>query len=169
MVIQYRAHQDCTPLLFNVYTDYIFGEVLQKVDNGIKVNGHYINKTKYADDTVLIEERVNNLQDLHNRVAGKKYELRINEKKKKNRLIISWDHEDFDTDVYGQKIEQVTEFKYYNTRHKYRSLGKICSYSKAYKIWLYRHVLKIFLNCRLTNDGALQLFKTKRMIVDITN
>ena len=62
--IKRGVRQGCvlSPVMFILYTQHIF----RKTNHipGVKINGHHINNSRYADDTVLIAEDEASLQDL---------------------------------------------------------------------------------------------------------
>jgi len=43
---------------FSLYSENIFQEALQERNMGVKVNGVLVNNIRYADDTVLIADKV---------------------------------------------------------------------------------------------------------------
>lgn len=51
-------------LLFNVHLEIIFKEALEDTDAGIKVNGECINNIRYADDTVVLADSLEELPGL---------------------------------------------------------------------------------------------------------
>ncbi|GFR79706.1 retrovirus-related Pol polyprotein LINE-1 [Elysia marginata] len=71
------------PSLFNLYTEYIFREIDDVP--GLKVNGENINNLRYADDTVLLAESENDLQNLVTIIEEKseQYGLMMNTKETK--------------------------------------------------------------------------------------
>lgn len=50
-----------SPLLFNVYSERMFREVLDNTDDGILLNGVLINNLRYAEDTVLLQDTAEGL------------------------------------------------------------------------------------------------------------
>ena len=64
LTIQRGVRQGCvlSPALFNLYTDIIFRNVEHL--RGLNVGGMNINNLRYADDTVLIAETEEDLQDI---------------------------------------------------------------------------------------------------------
>lgn len=72
-----------------MYSKYIFGEALEDGSEDIKGNGENINNIRYADDTTLLAESINNLKTLIDRVSYNiKYcDLNINISRKKFRVI----------------------------------------------------------------------------------
>ena len=54
------VHQGCilSPCIFNLYAEYIMRNAgLDEAQAGIKIAGRNIKNLKYADDTILMEER----------------------------------------------------------------------------------------------------------------
>lgn len=78
-----------SPLLFNLYSESIFREALENIEKGIRVNLIWINNIRYADDTVLIADNMNDLQYLINVVGehSKRMGLKINTKKTKHMVV----------------------------------------------------------------------------------
>jgi len=69
--IKRGIRQNCilSPLLFNRYSDSFFKEALKNTNRGIRVNGEIIiNNIRYADDTVLLSDSIEGLQELLDRV-----------------------------------------------------------------------------------------------------
>ena len=55
------VHQECilSYCLFNLYAEYIMrNAVLEKAQGGIKIAGRNINNLRYADDTILMAEKM---------------------------------------------------------------------------------------------------------------
>ena len=74
-----------SPLLFNLYSDKIFNGAFEDRHMGIKVNEVPISNLRYADDTVLIANNIEELQEMCNILIeeSQKYGLNINAKKLK--------------------------------------------------------------------------------------
>ncbi|NSM56165.1 hypothetical protein HET73_00315 [Wolbachia endosymbiont of Atemnus politus] len=83
------VRQGCvlSPLLFNLYSEEIFKDL--DSFSGIVVGGRNITNLRYADDTVLISDSFENLQNLLDEVnsRGKNFGLQINYKKTKSMII----------------------------------------------------------------------------------
>lgn len=58
-MIKRGVRQGCvlSPLIFNVYSDYIFKEAVTDRNGGIKINDTPLKNLRYADNTVLVVRR----------------------------------------------------------------------------------------------------------------
>ena len=75
-----------SPCLFNLYAGYIMRNTgLDEAQAGIKIAGRNINNLRYADDTILLEEREEELKSLLMKVKEKseKVGLKLNVQKTK--------------------------------------------------------------------------------------
>jgi len=85
--IKRGVRQGCvlSPLLFNAYSEEIFKEALDDVEEGVVINGEIINNMRYADDTVILASSQTGLQFLLQQVNSKcaEYGLKINTQKTK--------------------------------------------------------------------------------------
>ena len=72
-----------SPCLFNLYTENIFGAM--NTNKGIKIGGITINNLHYADDTILLVETEEDLQEILNEMnrIGKTFDMKINAKNTK--------------------------------------------------------------------------------------
>ena len=100
-----------SPAMFNLYTEYIF----RKTNHipGVKINGHYINNLRYADDTVLIAENEASLQDLVTAVKdeSEKCGLFMNIKKTEVMLLTKDTKEEkVSIHIDHKEVEQVQSF-----------------------------------------------------------
>ena len=109
------VRQGCvlSPYLFNIYTEFIFRESEELT--GINIGGKNINNLRYADDTVLMANNNEDLDEVvqvvkhHSRNAG----LEMNAKKTKT-MVFSKTNETPRTNlsIDNTPIEQVAKFKY---------------------------------------------------------
>jgi len=113
--IKKGVRQGCvlSPKLFNIYTEYIFREVEDLP--GCNVGGMNVNNLRYADDTALIADDPEKLQDIINKVnsVSEEYGLRMNIKKTKT-MVITRGHimPTINMKVRGESLKQEEEFKY---------------------------------------------------------
>ena len=89
--IRRGVRQGCivSPTLFNMYSEKIFQNALEVIHEGIKVNGRFVNNIRYADDTVIIANSQEGLQNLINAITreGDAFGLKINTEKTKTMVI----------------------------------------------------------------------------------
>ena len=52
-----------------MYSEKIFQNALEDIYEGIKVNGRFVNKIRYADDTFIIANSQEGLQNLINAIT----------------------------------------------------------------------------------------------------
>ena len=98
-----------SPFLFNFYAEYIMRNPgLEETQAGIKIAGRNINHLRYADDTTLMAESVEELKSLLMKVKeeSEKVGLELNIQKTKimaSGPITSWE-------IYGETVESVSDF-----------------------------------------------------------
>ena len=115
IAIKKGVRQGCvlSPSLFNIYTENIFEHIRESP--GLAIGGENINNLRYADDTALLAENMQDLQDLLNRINERSQEcgLEINIRKTKI-MIISRANITPKADIYvnGEKLEQVESYSY---------------------------------------------------------
>lgn len=85
------VRQGCvlSPLLFNIYSEYIFREAIDNAQEGILLNGQRLNNIRYADDTVVFADSMEDLKQLMDRITASSmnYGLDINRDKTKFMVI----------------------------------------------------------------------------------
>lgn len=85
------VRQGCilSPLLFNIYTEYVMRIVLEEWDGGISVGGRVINNLRYADDTTLLATTREEMENLLNRLetTSLRFGLAINRDKTKMMIV----------------------------------------------------------------------------------
>lgn len=110
------VRQGCvlSPMLFNVYVEKIFQLALDSVATGIKVNGKPINNIRYADDTAILANNLEDLQNMLDRIVevGVQFGLRINIAKTKMMIISRQEFGNINLTINGEAIERVSRFKY---------------------------------------------------------
>ena len=108
------VRQGCvlSPILFNLYTDKIFKDDLA----GVRMGGEEYSNLRYADDTVLIAETIEELQELVTEVKERSLAkgLKMNVKKTKTMVIRRNIEEEckIDINVDGKILEQVKKYLY---------------------------------------------------------
>ena len=113
--IRRGVRQGCvmSPDFFNLYAEIIMRKLIDL--EGIKVGGVNVNNLRYADDTALIADSKEKLQNLIDALdkEGKENGLNINIKKTKV-MVVTKDHEPpkIDMNINNQVIEQVDHFNY---------------------------------------------------------
>lgn len=77
-------------LLFNIYSEEMFSEAFEDIQEGIKINKVAINNIKYTEDTVILVNCLDVLQKLLERLVGigEKYDFELNSVKN-NCMVIS--------------------------------------------------------------------------------
>ena len=87
------VRQGCvlSTMLFNIYVEKIFQLALDNVDAGIKVNGKPINNDQYADDTAILANILEDLQNILDKITevSEQFGLSINIAKTKMMILKS--------------------------------------------------------------------------------
>ena len=113
-LIKRGVRQGCpvSPILFSFYGEIIMRSISDM--EGLKVGGVNINNIRYADDTVLIADSEEKLQNLVNAVNRKseEYGLRINKKKTETLVIAKTGNPTCNIKINNENIKQVDSFKY---------------------------------------------------------
>lgn len=118
--IKRGVRQGCllSPMLFNIYSEFIFKEALEHVNCGVQIedeNGrHIINNLRYADDTVLIANNQQDLQLLMDKVVNscEEYGLKLNVKKTKYMIVSRKTVRPLSIKAYGTELERIKAITY---------------------------------------------------------
>ena len=107
-----------SPDLFSLYSEIILRHI--EGEDGIKIGGHNINHLRYADDTVLLADSEEKLQNLIQIVDRKSmiYGMELNAKKTETMVITKKQETNIPTcslTVNGLSLRQVNKFKYLGT------------------------------------------------------
>ena len=91
-----------------------FRIALENIDIGVKVNGRQIYSLKCADDTALIADTAEELQNLLNAIndVGLQYRLVINVKKTEFMVVSREKNPEVALQINGVHIKRITSFKY---------------------------------------------------------
>lgn len=85
------VRQGCilSPILFNIYSEYIMRRVIEEWNGGISVGGRRINNLRYADDTVIIAASKEELQEVMTALCSisAEYGLELNKRKTKTMIV----------------------------------------------------------------------------------
>uniref|UniRef100_A0A8D8PQH9 Craniofacial development protein 2 n=1 Tax=Cacopsylla melanoneura TaxID=428564 RepID=A0A8D8PQH9_9HEMI len=113
------VRQGCvlSPVIFNVYSEFIFREALQNTEAGILLNGKKINNIRYADDTVIFSDNLSSLQTLMDNVTkhSRDYGLDINISKTKFMVISKKQNTTGNVTIDGTLLERVKDYTYLGT------------------------------------------------------
>ena len=109
------VRQGCvmSPDLFNLYSEMVMRQLQDK--EGIKIGGYNINNVRYADDTVLVADGAEKLQELLNEVVRASQERGLTVNKDKTKVMVASKRSDtprVDILVNGVTLEQVNSFTY---------------------------------------------------------
>ena len=106
-----------SPILFNIYLEFIFREAFEDFEAGILVNGQRLNNIRYADDTVVFTDNPADLQHLMSRIAGvsQQYGLDINVDKTKLMVISKDPVPHLNLNINGVNIARVNKYVHLGT------------------------------------------------------
>jgi hypothetical protein len=117
--IKRGVRQGCilSPTLFNLYSEDVMNRTLSEQSVGIKINGVRLNNLRFADDTVLIAETLEELQTLVNKIAdcSEEYGLSLNIKKTKFMVISKSTQNVQNLYLHNEIIDRVSKYKYLGT------------------------------------------------------
>ncbi|KAL4120153.1 hypothetical protein QTP88_012884 [Uroleucon formosanum] len=117
--IRRGVRQGCilSSILFNFYSEYIFREALNEIEEGISINGTRLNNLSYADDAIVFADSIEGLQLLMDRIteASMRYGLDINTNKTKFMIISKEDITGVHLSINQSRIERVHKYQYLGT------------------------------------------------------
>ena len=110
------VRQGCllSPTLFSIFVERMMLEAINGLEEGISVGGELIRDVRFADDQAMLGSTERGLQKVMDRLndTARKYMMKINIKKTKVMKISKKGGGKIDIYVNGERIEQVTKFKY---------------------------------------------------------
>jgi len=106
-----------SPLLFNLYIQYVINEALEDILEGVKVGGVLIPAIRFADDQAMVSHTVRGLQVIMDALqdTSEKYNMRINTKKTKIMRMSTVEGRTMKITVNGQNLERVKQFCYFGS------------------------------------------------------
>src|SRR6218665_3822680 len=111
--IRRGVRQGCvlSPTLFNIVAEMVIRETLEGYEGGVQIGGRRITNLRYADDIILIENTMEELQTLTRRLneAGRKFGLQINKSKTK---VMTTTGATCQIRINEETLEQVDTFMY---------------------------------------------------------
>uniref|UniRef100_A0A8D8RKC5 Craniofacial development protein 2 n=1 Tax=Cacopsylla melanoneura TaxID=428564 RepID=A0A8D8RKC5_9HEMI len=159
------VRQGCvlSPILFNLYSEHIFREALNDMEEGIPINGIRLNNLRYADDTIMLADTIEGLQKLMTKIAevSSSYGLDINASKTKL-MIISKEQISSDAQIIVNqvRIERVTQCQYLGTciNEAWDNSQEVkCRIAKARNV--FNSMDSVFKSHNLTLDTKTRLLK----------
>ena len=106
------VRQGCilSPILFNIYAEKIIRDALDGYEKGIKIGGRTISNLRYADDTSLLAETVEEMKQLIHKVKVKSEEAGLLLNLSKTKIMSNSLIREFQ--LNGEEIEVVESFQF---------------------------------------------------------
>lgn len=109
------VRQGCilSPILFNIYAEYIMKKVFSAYNRGIRIAGLNLNNLRYADDTTILANSLVNLESIFKLIEDEsvKLGLHINRSKTKIMIVNKFSDDDFDNSIL-KDLEIVDSYNY---------------------------------------------------------
>lgn len=108
------VRQGCviSPILFNIYGEYIMRKTLEDWEGGVKINGVKISNLRYADDTTLFASSEAEMAELLNRLETTSLEMGLDINKSKTKLMVIDRFASIQRTNILQEYESVNQFQY---------------------------------------------------------
>jgi len=103
-----------SPLLFNIYIQYVINEPLEDIQEGVKVGGVLIPAIRFTYNQAMVSHTVRGLQVIMDarQDTSVKYNMRTNMKKTKIMRMSTVEERTMKITVNGQNLERVKQFCY---------------------------------------------------------
>lgn len=103
--------------LYNAYIEKVFKTALADKQLGIKVNGVNISNIRYTDDTTLLANFLQELQETVENInhVGKQYGLEINVKKTRFMIISREQYADTSLKINDELVQRISRFKHFGS------------------------------------------------------
>lgn len=104
-------------ITITLYSEHIFREALQDLEEGISINGLKLNHLRYVDDTIAFADTIEGLQTLMSKIheTSEAYGLDINTSKTKFMIVSKKEINGVNLYVNQARIERVTKYTYLGT------------------------------------------------------
>ncbi|KMQ89503.1 endonuclease-reverse transcriptase [Lasius niger] len=113
-VIRKGVRQGCilSPLLYNIYSEYIMRQVLEDWNGGVTIGGEKISNLRYADDTLLVARSKEELLALLDRLNNTSLDYGLHINNTKTRIMIVDREHNFPGTSRIDRFEVVDKFVY---------------------------------------------------------